>query len=516
MAVLLSESSPSAPALHDGTQVGTALGTDSGDAAHLSWVHTLYELGQAITVGSSPYNVHQQMLEHIVTGFGAHSGSIALRVDPDDDVLELVAGTDLPPGMLGSRLPPAVGVYGHVLATGEALLINGDVAETRLPVRTNERADRSKHSTMCWPLRVNDQIIGAVAINRLPTQARYTVSDLDRGQVVTNLLALVVANHRMHLERESRIVELSTLNELMRRMNQQLEEAQDQLMQSEKLASIGQIAAGVAHEINNPIGFVLSNLTTLESYLPSIFELFDAYEKVDTAADPATAKIAARGLRDSMQFDYVRGDTTALLKESLEGILRVKHIVQDLKDFSRGAVNELWDTIDLHEALDRMLNIAKSEIKYKVSIETAYGDLPLVECQSSRLHQVFLNLLVNAAQSIEVSGTVRISTGRTASEVWICFEDTGCGIPNDQLSRIFDPFFTTKQVGKGTGLGLSVSYAIVNRHDGRIEVESEVGRGTRFKVWIPIVRKREYPARPMSAEAGDVQLPNATGTLAIA
>jgi len=395
-------------------------------------------------------------------------------------------------------------VFGHVRATGTALLINGDVAETNLPIRKTGRLDRSKQSTMCWPLRVNNRTIGAVAINRLPEQPRYTVADLDRGQVVTNLLALVVANHRMHVEREGRIHELSTLNEMMRRMNQQLEEAQDQLMQSEKLASIGQIAAGVAHEINNPIGYVLSNLGTLGSYLPRLFELCDAYIAAESAGEAAGEKLAlARGIRERMKFDYVRTDTGALMAESMEGILRIKHIVQDLKNFSRGAVDEAWERIDLHDALDRMLNIARSEIKYKVKIETDYGNLPRVECQPSRLHQVFLNLLVNAAQAIAVSGTIRISTGHSPPDVWVCFEDTGCGIPADQLNRIFDPFFTTKEVGEGTGLGLSVSYAIVHRHGGRIDVESEVGKGSRFTVRLSVKRQMDYQSRLLPEAVDD-------------
>lgn len=488
---------------------GATFASETGNAGHLLWVQTLYEMGQAVAEGAGPGQVHQDMLEHIVTGFGAASGSIALHVDAEGSALQLVAGTDLPPGVLGSRLPPGMGVFGHVLETGAALLINGDVAETNLPIRLTNRQDRTKHSTMCWPLKVNDRTIGAVAINRLPDQPRYTVADLDRGQVVTNLLALVVANHRMHVEREARIIELSTLNELMRRMNQQLEEAQDQLMQAEKLASIGQIAAGVAHEINNPVGYVLSNLGTLGTYLPQLFDLFDAYIAAESGDDDALEHLArARAKRTKMKFDYIRLDTGALVKESIEGIQRVKHIVQDLKDFSRGAVDEAWERIDLHEALDRMLNIARSEIKYKVKIETAYGELPMVECQASRLHQVFLNLLVNAAQAIEVAGTIRISTGQLASDVWVCFEDTGCGIPADQLNRIFDPFFTTKEVGQGTGLGLSVSYAIVNRHGGRIDVESEVGKGSRFTVRIPAKRQTDFknrvlPALPLAADMRD-------------
>ncbi|TMI03746.1 MAG: histidine kinase, partial [Betaproteobacteria bacterium] len=160
---------------------------------------------------------------------------------------------------------------------------------------------------------------------------------------MTSLLALVIANHRMHVERANRIVELSTLNATMQRMNEALEEAQDQLVQSEKMASIGQIAAGVAHEINNPIGYVLSNLGTLDSYLASLFELLEAYTESECPSSvPQQASLArVRALRESVNFEFLRGDIVALLAESRDGILRVKHIVQDLKDFSRGGVDDV-------------------------------------------------------------------------------------------------------------------------------------------------------------------------------
>jgi len=287
----------------------------------------------------------------------------------------------------------------------------------------------------------------------------------------------------MHVERENRILELSTLNAAMQRMNALLEDAQNQVIQSEKLASIGQIAAGVAHEINNPVAFVLSNLGTLESYLSSLFELLDAYLEAEHTAAPLAR---ARALREDTDVDFLRSDGVALLGESREGLLRVKRIVEDLKDFSRGGAEETWESVDLHASLESTLNIVRNEIKYKTRIETRYADLPYVECLPSRINQVFLNLLVNAGQSIEANGVITISSGVDGGEVWIRFEDTGCGIPPEHLHRIFEPFFTTKPVGQGTGLGLSVSYSIVRKHGGRIDVESEVGRGTRFTVRLPV------------------------------
>ena len=443
-----------------------------------AWVYALYELGQKVATGIDPRKVQQDILDHIVSGLDAESGSIALVVEGTADVLEIVAGTDLPPGAVGSRLPPGVGVFGHVLATGQPLLINGDVAETRLPLRLNQRRERSTDSAMCWPLRVDDRIIGTLAVNRAAGAPRYTVADLDRGQIVTSLLALVMANHRMHVERENRISELSQLNAEMQRINALLEDAQDQIIHSERLASIGQIAAGVAHEINNPVAFVLSNLYTLESYLSGLFKLLE--QPVEARGPPAPGSAQA-----DLDVDFMREDGVALLHESREGLFRVKRIVEDLKDFSRGGTDETWETVDLHKVLESTLNMIRNEVKYKARIETRYGDLPQVECLPSRINQVFLNLLVNASQAIDANGTITISSGIDGREVWFCFEDNGCGIPKEHLSRIFEPFFTTKPVGQGTGLGLSVSYSIVRKHGGQIEVDSKLGRGTRFTVRVP-------------------------------
>jgi len=267
-------------------------------------------------------------------------------------------------------------------------------------------------------------------------------------------------------------------------LNTKLEDAHLQLLQSEKMASIGQLAAGVAHEINNPIGYVFSNLGSMEKYLGDFFALLDAYERSEPAMDEA-ARATVQRLRDELDIAFLREDVAALLRETREGIDRVRKIVQDLKEFSHvGSDN--WQWVDVHAGLDSTLNIVWNELKYKTTVEKQYGDLPKIYCLPSQLNQVFMNLLVNAAHSIEARGTVCIRTGRQGDEIWVEVEDSGCGIPAENLKRIFDPFFTTKPVGKGTGLGLSVSYSIVQRHQGRIEVSSEVGKGSVFRVCLPI------------------------------
>jgi two-component system NtrC family sensor kinase len=276
-------------------------------------------------------------------------------------------------------------------------------------------------------------------------------------------------------------------NDELTRLNAQLKHAQDQLMQSEKLASIGQLAAGVAHEINNPVGYVFSNFGTLEKYLADLFRVLEAYEQAESelAGSPAAARLAA--LRAEIELDYLKEDVPALMNESREGIKRVRKIVQDLKEFSHVDTKQDWEWTSLHQGIDSTLNIVNNEIKYKAEVVKQYGELPDVQCLPSEMNQVFMNLLVNAAHAVDKTrGTITIRTGVQGQKVWVEIEDDGCGIPKENLSRIFDPFFTTKPVGKGTGLGLSLSYGIVQKHGGKLEVDSEPGRGTRFRVTIPV------------------------------
>ncbi|WGG48785.1 ATP-binding protein [Rugamonas sp. DEMB1] len=261
-----------------------------------------------------------------------------------------------------------------------------------------------------------------------------------------------------------------------------LSEAHDQLLQSEKMASIGQLAAGIAHEINNPVGFVNSNMGSLQNYVGTLFGVLAQYEQA-AAAHPALAPQLA-ALRQRADLDFLKEDVTDLVRESMDGLKRVKDIVQALKDFSHVGETE-WQIADLHQGLDSTLNIVSNELKYKATIEKHYGVLPPIKCLASQLNQVFMNLLVNAGHAIKERGTISISTGAADGWVWVEVADTGGGIAPEHLNRIFEPFFTTKPVGSGTGLGLSLSYGIVNKHGGKIEVVSELGKGTRFTVRLP-------------------------------
>jgi len=264
-----------------------------------------------------------------------------------------------------------------------------------------------------------------------------------------------------------------------------LEDADNQLLQSEKLASIGQLAAGVAHEINNPIGFVNSNLGTLNNYINNLLSLIEAYESACVQLPASPEMDAIEIIRKKIDLPFLREDIVSLIAESIEGTARVRQIVQDLRDFSRTGQLDRERT-DLHAGLNSTINLVWNELKFKADIVREYGDLPLVECIPSQINQVFMNLLVNAAHAIPGHGTITLSSGCNGEQVWIAVSDNGVGIQPENLSKIFDPFFTTKPVGKGTGLGLSVSYGIINKHGGRITVESVPGQGSKFIVWLPI------------------------------
>ncbi len=335
-------------------------------------------------------------------------------------------------------------------------------------------------------------------------------------EIVTRMLEDDVEERRQveQLMREQQD-QLVNRNVELQLLNGKLEQMQGQLLQSEKLASIGQLAAGVAHEINNPIGYVNSNLSSLENYLADLFNVLGQYELVESHLPDAVRNGPLAAAKQQADMVFLKQDLTDLLAESKEGISRVKKIVQDLKDFSRVDSTEQWEMADLHRCLDSTLNIVHNEIKYKAEVKKEYGELPNIECLPSQLNQVFMNLLVNAGHAIKESGVVWIKTGIGKERIWVEIEDNGCGISSENLKKVFDPFFTTKPVGKGTGLGLSLSYGIIQKHGGEIEVHSQVGKGTTFRVWLPMVQKHLNLAGGDTLQPGNDQSNSLTESLSL-
>jgi len=271
--------------------------------------------------------------------------------------------------------------------------------------------------------------------------------------------------------------------------------ANAQLFQSEKMVSIGQLAAGVAHEINNPTGFVSSNLKTLTDYQNDINKLIKHYRKLVTNLKKTNRKHLSSStekqleqiasLEDEADIDFILEDIMDLISDCKEGTERIKKIVIDLKDFAHPGEDKI-QSADINGGIEATLNVVWNELKYKATVNKELGKLPMVNCYPQQLNQVFMNLFVNAAQAIEKQGKISIVTRADDGFVEITIGDTGSGIDKEYLSRIFDPFFTTKDVGKGTGLGLNVAYNIIKKHNGTIDVKSQVGKGTVFKIRIPI------------------------------
>jgi PAS domain S-box-containing protein len=294
-----------------------------------------------------------------------------------------------------------------------------------------------------------------------------------------------------NLELEKRTFELEAEKKRLKEAYVKLNQMQTQLIQSEKLASLGQLAAGVAHELNNPIGFVNSNLGSLSEYVRDIKKLLEEYKKAERIIkeDKAKEKLSQEidKLKEQINLDFILEDFDKIISESQEGTQRVKSIVQSLREFSHVGKGE-WEFADINKGIESTLSIVWNELKYKAEVIKEYSDIPPIECLPQPLNQVFMNLLVNAAQAITAHGEIRIKTYGEDNNVIVEISDTGVGIPKENIPRLFEPFFTTKDVGKGTGLGLSVAYGIVQQHHGRIEVESEVNKGTTFRVILPSTR----------------------------
>ena len=310
----------------------------------------------------------------------------------------------------------------------------------------------------------------------------------DIYQLITELSQL---NEDLEERVKNRTDELRVARDASEEALKKLQQAQAQLVQNDKMASVGQLSAGIAHEINNPTGFVLSNLKTLEEYINDIRCLITEYDtllqKCIGISDEDVSCIVKNIEEFKQKIDvvFLLHDIAQIFKETQDGMRRISKIVRDMKEFSH-AGSDKPEYTDVNKGLESTLNIVWNEIKYKSEVKTLYGDIPQVLCYPQQLNQVFMNILVNAAHAIEGRGVITLRTFSENGNVVIEISDTGKGISPEHLSRIFEPFFTTKPVGMGTGLGLSVAYAIIKKHNGEITVDSKVGAGTRFQVCIPV------------------------------
>jgi signal transduction histidine kinase len=598
----------------------------------LNWIYDLYQMGQ---LQHNSNQVFELILRHIVEGFSAESGSLALYQGEDDGCLRIVAGIGIPEDCIGNVMSGASGVIGWVLEHKQALLLKGNLNnDSRFHDRIPKPDAKIPTTALCWPLLIGRQLSGVLCINRFNERENYTEADLDRGNILAKLITLVIDNIKLHSDQHRQIEQLAETKERYMESNRQLQktqahlvesenrlsgildsldsvvwsmeptslklfylnkaayeisgrlvddffkdphlwlnivvpedrqrvenslnalkktgvekltyrirrpdaelrwlfhhmrmvrdqqgaplridgitvditqhkiaedllkqrnaelqsaldkikEVQRQLVQSEKLSSIGQLAAGVAHEINNPIGYINSNLTTLKKYVEELLVLAARYEDMESLCADTEKIRQIQQYKKQIDLEFTKTDVIDLLCESQEGAFRVKKIVQDLKDFSHAGGDDDWQWANLHACLESTLNIINNEIKYKASVVKEFGNIPLAWCLPHQLNQVFMNLLVNAAHAVETEGTIIVRTGEEPDHIWITISDNGKGIAPEHIDKIFDPFFTTKPVGQGTGLGLSVSYNIIKKHNGEIRIDSRIGEGSTFRIILP-------------------------------
>ncbi len=458
----------------------------------------LIELSAAVNATLDVEKIYEQALERLVHPMGYENVHLYL-VERERGVLRghRMAGGDPEANRRfeSTEMPldAARSANARAVLTGLPVVVN-DVDQAAEPLHLATARAYDVRAFVAVPLRVKERVFGVIAANS-SAPGRFADADVELIVAVANHVALAVdrAESFQTIEDLTRGLEdkvrvrteqLRAANEELQAAYRNLQATQMQLIQREKMASVGQLVAGVAHELNNPIGFIYSNVTTLDDFVRRLRGILDAFRAVPLPA-PERQRIDEQW--QALKVDYALKYLDSMIQGIREGAERARKIVRDLRVFAR-TQDEVWQTVDLHEELESSLTLLNHLLKDRVTVERRYGALPPVECIRSQIDQVFLNLLANAAQAIPDTGTIVLETRREGGHAVVVVRDSGAGIAPDVLGRIFDPFFTTKPVGEGTGLGLSISYEIVKKHGGEIRASSQPGQGATFTVTIPIAR----------------------------
>jgi two-component system NtrC family sensor kinase len=463
----------------------------------LEQLSLLIDLAAAVNATLDVETIYTQTLQRLVHGMGYQAAHLFL-VDPDR---QTVRGHRMAGGVEAGarfeevefRLDDSRSGAARVATSGRPIVVE-DVETTAEPINVHTARSLGMRSMLMVPLRVKERVFGVLNVSS-SEPGRVGEADLELLTGVANHVALAVdrAESFQTIEELSRDLEdkvrvrteqLRTAHEELQAAYKELQAAQVQLVQREKMASVGQLVAGVAHELNNPIGFVYSNVTTLEDFARRLRGMLDVYRGI---ALPESERARVQVEWDTRKVDYALKYLDSMTRGIKEGAERARKIVRDLRVFARSQ-DDVWQTVDVHEELESSLTLLNHLLKDRVTVHRKFGEVPPVECIRSQIDQVFLNLLANAAQAIQGPGAITIETRADDGMAVLTISDTGPGIPADVISRIFDPFFTTKPVGEGTGLGLSISYEIVKKHGGDIRAESEDGAGAAFTVRLPIAR----------------------------
>ena len=428
------------------------------DRDRIAYRVAVREISEAMVSMLSLNEIADRILVALTDTMGVERAMVLLVSDDGKLLRAIACRGDWDEEDLGHEIPSDHPIWKHLWMRREDL---SRVDFDDEPDLENREACRDVFDTLevevLVPILYGVDLLGVIAVGRKLSGDRLASDD--------RLLLRTLANQSsIAIEHAKAFDEIAKLNETLEARVRELRETQLQLTQAEKMISLGQLVAGVAHELNNPIGFVHANLQLLDEHVNKLLE----------------------GQRTESDTARVREAIGKLLARSREGTQRVKKIVEDLRTFSRMDQAELQDA-DLHEEIELTLALMEPQFKNKIRLVRDFGDLPRERCYPGELNQVILNLLMNACDAVGKEGEIRVKPRPTDDGVRLEFHDDGAGIPDDVQSRIFDPFFTTKPVGEGTGLGLSLSHGIIERHGGRIFVGSELGRGTTFVIDLPRV-----------------------------
>jgi len=458
----------------------------------------LIDLSAAVNATLDPEKIYEQAVQPLVHRMGYEAAHLYL-VDRDRRVIRGHQAAGRASDQLATVALPlddGASAVARVATTGVPILVEDVAASpTSLHLAAVPALALDLRAFVAVPLRVKDRIFGVLTVAS-GEPSRFAAGDLELMSAVANHVALAVdrAESFQMIEELTRGLEdkvrvrteqLRAANEELQAAYRDLQATQVQLIQREKMASVGQLVAGVAHELNNPIGFVYSNVGTLDDFVKRLRAIVDVYRAVPLA-DAEQARVDEQWKQ--LKVDYALKYMDSMIEGIREGAERARKIVRDLRVFARTDA-EVWQAVDLHEELESSLTLVNHLLKDRVTVQRTFGGLPSVECVRSQIDQVFLNLLANAAQAITGPGAIAIETRVEDGCAVVAVSDTGAGIAPDVIGRIFDPFFTTKPVGEGTGLGLSISYEIVKKHGGDIRAESPPGGGATFTVRLPLTRR---------------------------